>query len=604
MIETAHESHRTPSAPEWSAALIRNSRGKGQRLDADARRILQRFFGRNLSAVRVHLGSDADDLARSLGARAVTTGTDIYFRSGEYRPDLPAGLALLAHEVTHVLQQATFARGCATVRTGVLVGAVDGAPERAALAVERRLLTQHDLVCASAHRAGQADRDPVTAGRAGGLLLQCGIGLEVEIPIPIDRLTPAQLVQIQGWVAAGTHANTLGATQANGRVPYGIIANAPVVGVAPGAGYRIDADHDNRVKSNPGNPPIREGGYDSILEIVTEPPVGTAAAFTTVMNHVQGFIGNINANTNNLTTRWVNAFPGVALPGGLFDISIGPMDFTAQGHPLAVKLPHHNLQGSVQVNIDIDLREYQSLLKWYANSNYAASANAPAAEQPMYSQIKDDIRDAVNAGRTITATISAAHTAAQRAQAGNFRGLRGWITHLALYLKRGMIGPGVLGGSAKNLVPILVKSPNNVLTTYGFTAAEMAYYTGNKNAVLNQIMAQLGRPAIAGPLAGIPVFAANPAGLNLNQLADEAAVGVPLAGTPVLNPPNLGAWRTGNAAVQAIAQVPGGANSRGGLVAEFRNFPGFYNGVAAWRTLGLDFLAQATTRNARNGIVA
>ena len=56
--------------------------------------------------------------------------------------------------------------------------------------------------------------------------------------------------------------------------------------------------------------------------------------------------------------------------------------------------------------------------------------------------------------------------------------------------------------------------------------------------------------------------------------------------------------------MQAIPQVPGAANSRGGLVVEFRNFPGLYDGVAAWRALGLDFLAQATARNARNGIVA
>ncbi len=119
-------------------------------------------------------------------------------------------------------------------------------------------------------------------------------------------------------------------------------------------------------------------------------------------------------------------------------------------------------------------------------------------------------------------------------------------------------------------------------------------------------MQQLGRPVLlpAQPLNAIDVFAADPGRLNLDQLSDPAHAAVPLAGTPILTPPNLGPWRTGNASVQAIAAVPGAANTRGGLVAEFRSLPGYYDGVASWRALGLDFLQQADNRNARNGITS
>jgi len=211
----------------------------------------------------------------------------------------------------------------------------------------------------------------------------------------------------------------------------------------------------------------------------------------------------------------------------------------------------------------------------------------------------------VDAGRTITQNIFNAQTADQRSRAGNFRGLRGWITHLVLYLKRGMIAPGVLGGSAKNLVPILIKSPNNIITHYGMTTYELNYFNTNKAAVMNQIFQQLGRLGdVNQPLGTVDVFAADPGRLNADQLANTGRQVVPLAGTAIMTVPNLGQERTGNQYVQAIDDVPGAANknTRGGLVAELRSFPRYYDGPARWRALGLDFLQQATKLNARNGI--
>ena len=55
--------------------------------------------------MRVHTGSGAAALARAVSARAFTVGSDIFFASGEYRPDTRDGEALIAHEVAHVIQQ-------------------------------------------------------------------------------------------------------------------------------------------------------------------------------------------------------------------------------------------------------------------------------------------------------------------------------------------------------------------------------------------------------------------------------------------------------------------------------------------------------------------
>ncbi|NEQ45462.1 MAG: DUF4157 domain-containing protein [Leptolyngbya sp. SIOISBB] len=84
---------------------IQQTHGGGQPLDRAARNSMEQAFGNDFSQVRVHADSQADQLNRSLNARAFTTGQDIYFKQGEYQPGSPGGQKLLAHELTHVMQQ-------------------------------------------------------------------------------------------------------------------------------------------------------------------------------------------------------------------------------------------------------------------------------------------------------------------------------------------------------------------------------------------------------------------------------------------------------------------------------------------------------------------
>jgi hypothetical protein len=62
-------------------------------------------FGRDFSQVRIHSGNRAADLARSINARAFTVGRDVVFGEGQYTPASRSGKFLLAHELTHVVQQ-------------------------------------------------------------------------------------------------------------------------------------------------------------------------------------------------------------------------------------------------------------------------------------------------------------------------------------------------------------------------------------------------------------------------------------------------------------------------------------------------------------------
>jgi Domain of unknown function (DUF4157) len=74
-------------------------------LDSDTRQRMEGSFGRDFSQVRVHTGPTAAGSAESINARAYTVGRDIVFGSSQYAPGTREGTRLLAHELTHVVQQ-------------------------------------------------------------------------------------------------------------------------------------------------------------------------------------------------------------------------------------------------------------------------------------------------------------------------------------------------------------------------------------------------------------------------------------------------------------------------------------------------------------------
>ncbi|MCI0564120.1 MAG: DUF4157 domain-containing protein, partial [Nitrososphaera sp.] len=90
--------------PEMEQA-IRRARSGGQALNHQMCVQMGSAFGVNFNKVRVHTDQRADTLNRALNARAFTTGQDIFFRQGEYSPGSLSGRELLAHELTHVVQQ-------------------------------------------------------------------------------------------------------------------------------------------------------------------------------------------------------------------------------------------------------------------------------------------------------------------------------------------------------------------------------------------------------------------------------------------------------------------------------------------------------------------
>jgi hypothetical protein len=94
----------TEVSPDIEQA-IHQARSSGRALDSDVRTQMEPALGADFSGVRVHTNAQADKLNQALNARAFTTGQDIFFKQGEYRPGSSIGRELLAHELTHVVQQ-------------------------------------------------------------------------------------------------------------------------------------------------------------------------------------------------------------------------------------------------------------------------------------------------------------------------------------------------------------------------------------------------------------------------------------------------------------------------------------------------------------------
>lgn len=103
---TLQRSGRGPpvTSPSFEQSLS-SSKGSGRGLPRETKQFMESRFQADFSGVRIHTGSHAENLSRQINAHAFTHGNDIYFNSGKYEPGSAGGNRLLAHELTHTIQQ-------------------------------------------------------------------------------------------------------------------------------------------------------------------------------------------------------------------------------------------------------------------------------------------------------------------------------------------------------------------------------------------------------------------------------------------------------------------------------------------------------------------
>jgi Domain of unknown function (DUF4157) len=99
------ESAAGGDASEELESSIQQAKGGGQSLDSTLQTKMGQAMGADFSGVKVHTDSQSDRLNKSIQAKAFTTGQDVFFRQGAYDPGSRGGQELIAHELTHVVQQ-------------------------------------------------------------------------------------------------------------------------------------------------------------------------------------------------------------------------------------------------------------------------------------------------------------------------------------------------------------------------------------------------------------------------------------------------------------------------------------------------------------------
>jgi hypothetical protein len=141
---------------ERSPVLDVVSSGGGQPLEEPVRTDMEGRLGHSFSDVRVHTGDAAHDSATSVNAHAYTVGSNIVFQREKYDPGSDAGRTMLAHELTHVVQQRSGPVDGTATGTGVRLSDPSDRFEREAAATAERAMSIPAVQATAQRSAGDA----------------------------------------------------------------------------------------------------------------------------------------------------------------------------------------------------------------------------------------------------------------------------------------------------------------------------------------------------------------------------------------------------------------------------------------------------------------
>ena len=116
-IQAKSRSNQPNAIEAKTYSQIQSLKGGGRPLPESSRAFFEPRFGTNFSQVRVHTDNEAAIAARNINARAFTASNNIAFASGEFSPETASGRKLLAHELTHIVQQ----RAMPNLATGAIL---------------------------------------------------------------------------------------------------------------------------------------------------------------------------------------------------------------------------------------------------------------------------------------------------------------------------------------------------------------------------------------------------------------------------------------------------------------------------------------------------
>src|SRR5207302_7770675 len=155
--KTAGNASVTAALEEQEPSLVKDvvNSGAGAPLVGETRDFMESRMGADFSDVRVHTDAKASESARSVQAHAYTVGSDVVFQSGQYTPENDSGKRMLAHELTHVVQQRSGPVAGTPAEGGIKISHPSDRFEQAAESSAERVM--------SAQPAGPAAASPAPA---------------------------------------------------------------------------------------------------------------------------------------------------------------------------------------------------------------------------------------------------------------------------------------------------------------------------------------------------------------------------------------------------------------------------------------------------------
>ena len=195
------------------ARVDRAASGSGEPLRADVRDRFETSLGADLSSVRVHRSAASAEASAAVGAKAYTVGNDIHFAAGQYQPDDPFGMHLLAHEVAHTQQQAG---GSARRQHKLEVSAPgDHAEVEADRAADAMVAGAPAVVDSSARALGRAPAEPAPANGPGKATVEVEAMNDGPFKLTISTSTDTEgnrEITVAGSVTAGFGPFPIGAS--------------------------------------------------------------------------------------------------------------------------------------------------------------------------------------------------------------------------------------------------------------------------------------------------------------------------------------------------------------------------------------------------------
>ncbi|MFC7774724.1 eCIS core domain-containing protein [Flavobacterium sp. GCM10027622] len=229
---------QTSTAPSQVETGINSSKGGGNSMDHSTKDFMESRFGIDFSQVRIHTGGEAIQMSRDLNAQAFTVGNDIYFNQGKYNPATESGKHLLAHELTHTVQQSK------TLHRKIQRSCHDGQCDTCAGGVKDLWISVFFRRAATSRAISELRRQ---INEAKTILRNCCINLKFDFnwnrvsgAASMDAYTPATATDRWRFTAEETALGT-GTTFSGARgIPMLVVDDVPL----SGGGVTVDTRFD------------------------------------------------------------------------------------------------------------------------------------------------------------------------------------------------------------------------------------------------------------------------------------------------------------------------------------------------------------------------